>query len=103
MCDPAQAPLVRFRTGQTVVQLTRLVQGGLGEVRFPFLVLHDPEDQVCRVDGTERLIAESATPAAQKRYVQMHGALHALLPNRAGDVLSHMIEWVESSCAQACL
>ena len=36
------------------------------EVDFPFIVLHDPMDEVCLVEGTELLMKASSTASHRK-------------------------------------
>ena len=56
---------------------------------------------MCHADGTEKLMAESGTPEGDKEYVKMHGGLHALLPNRTGEIVTRMVQWLEKACAKS--
>ena len=50
-------------------------------LRFPFLILHDPEDAICKFSGSERLHKLAATPADDKSLVHMKGMKHDLITN----------------------
>jgi alpha-beta hydrolase superfamily lysophospholipase len=94
------APLVRFRTGHSLILLTRHVQACLRDIQFPFLVFHDPQDKICLVEGTERLMREASTTPEHKRYVPVEEGLHGLLPNKTHFVVSEMIAWIEAQHAR---
>lgn len=94
------APLIRFRTGHSVIMLTRHVQDSMREVQFPFLVFHDPEDQICRYAGTERLMREASTLTDHKRCVRVQHGLHGLLPNKTHFIVTEMIAWIDAQHQQ---
>jgi alpha-beta hydrolase superfamily lysophospholipase len=86
---------VSFQTGCSVARLFQSLQSSLHEIAFPFVVMHDPKDQVVPIEGTLRLMAESSTPSRQKEFIPMPDGGHALLPTRMGTVIEKAIHWIK--------
>ena len=72
---------VRFQTASTLVKLAARLKSLLSEIRFPFIVFHDPLEQIVLVHGSERLIKDSLTLPGRKSIVMVEGGLHDLLSN----------------------
>lgn len=89
------APLIRFRTGLSVLSMTEYVQHRIQEINFPFIVFHDPEDKICTIEGTQRLMNESLTSVENKEFVSIANGLHGLIPNCTELVLTQMLRWMD--------
>lgn len=76
-----------------MIEMTKHVQDSMKDVKFPFILFHDPEDKVCRVDGSVTLMAQSATPEEDKKFVSVTNGLHALIPNKTGLIVPLAIDW----------
>ena len=63
---------------------------------FPFIVFHDPLEQIVLVHGSERLIKDSLTLPAHKSIVMVEGGLHDLLSNNFTSITDKSIEWIMS-------
>ena len=90
-------PITRFGTGFSILRLTEFVQRRITEIKFPFLIFHDPLDQVCRFAGSKELFEKSSTPSNKKQLIQVPGGLHGLIPNKTGWVLNQSIQWLRDN------
>jgi hypothetical protein len=48
------------------------IQATMPLVQFPFFILHDPEDKVCDIAGSQQLVQCSNTAAGDKVLVEVH-------------------------------
>jgi len=62
--------------------------------KFPFLIIHDPGDLVCSIDGARIMMTESATAPADKKLVEVSGFLHAVLVNHNKEVCDEVLDWL---------
>ena len=85
---------MRFGTATALLAMLASIQVALPSVRFPFLVLHDPDDKVCRFEGTEGLMARSGTAPADKVLRRMPGMRHDLITNCTDELAEHTIAWL---------
>jgi alpha-beta hydrolase superfamily lysophospholipase len=44
----------------------------LKSFRFPFLIIHDPSDKICSIEGSKSMIERSSTPAEDKKLVEVN-------------------------------
>jgi dipeptidyl aminopeptidase/acylaminoacyl peptidase len=63
-------------------------------MKTPFLILHDPHEEVVSIEGSRRLFAQAKTPVTNKKLVELPGYLHGLLCNHPKEVLSTVTEWM---------
>lgn len=66
------------------------------DVSYPFLILHDPGDEICSIAGSRVMMSETATPAADKKLVEVSGFLHGMIYNRPEEVCDLVVEWARS-------
>lgn len=85
---------MRYQTASTMYDLVDRVQAALEHVEFPFLVMHDPEDSICKNVGSTRLIAVSKTLETDKLYIPIEGGLHDLFANKLSKTTETSINWV---------
>ena len=43
----------------------------LNSFKFPFLIIHDPADKICSIDGSRSMMEHSSTPAEDKKLVEV--------------------------------
>jgi alpha-beta hydrolase superfamily lysophospholipase len=87
---------IKFQTASTLVKMASRLQELLSKVRFPFLIFHDPAEQIVLVHGSERLLEKSLTPDVHKSIVMVEGGLHDLLSNSFSLVTEKSIDWIQS-------
>lgn len=68
------------------------------DINFPFLILHDPGDEICSIDGSYNMLRGSSTPEDDKKLIEVPGFLHGMMYNFPDEVCEHVIEWVNSKC-----
>lgn len=87
---------IRYRTASSILKLMGGVMDNIDTISYPFIVFHDPEDNVTMFSGSARLHASSATPHHQKKLVAMPNARHDLIINRLAYVVDQTFEWIAS-------
>ena len=87
---------MRFQTASTLVKLAGQLKRTLSKVQFPFIVFHDPTEQIVLVQGSERLLEKSQTLAAHKSMVMVSDGLHDLLSNSFSFITEKSIGWLKS-------
>ena len=87
---------IKFQTASTLVKMASRLQDLLSRVRFPFIIFHDPSEQIVLVHGSERLLEKSLTPDVHKSIVMVEGGLHDLLSNSFTLVTEKSIDWIQS-------
>lgn len=63
-------------------------------MRFPFLILHDPQDKICNIQGSRDMYALAATREEDKKLIEVPDGLHGLLTNQNNMILDHVLDWV---------
>lgn len=86
-------------TAAAFVAMFDEIEALLPHIRVPFLVFHDPEDQVTPYVGVQRLMALSSSE--DKTEVTLVGALHDVLTNEFDIVMPKTLAWVTERLAQA--
>jgi alpha-beta hydrolase superfamily lysophospholipase len=86
---------VRFQTASTLIKLAGGLNYVITKIRFPFIVFHDPLEQIVLVKGSEKLIEKSLTSKGNKVIVLVDGGLHDLLSNSFTLVTKKSIEWIK--------
>lgn len=87
---------IRYGTASSILKLMAGVMGHLGSVAFPFLIFHDPEDNVTMYSGSQQLYERSATLPQNKRLIAMSNGKHDLIINRLAFVVEKSFEWIAS-------
>jgi len=95
---------IRYRTASSILKLMGGVMQNLDAVAFPFVVFHDPDDNVTMYSGSTLLLERSATAAHQKRLVSMPNGRHDLIINRLAFIVDETFAWIEShgNCIRDC-
>ena len=79
-------------TMQSLMQFTEAMPTILPQIDCPFIVLHDPEDTITKIDGSYALMEQSAS--THKHMVSMPGAKHDLIANQTHRFIYRVIEWM---------
>lgn len=62
---------MRYGTALMFVDFAPVIQQTMSEVAFPFVILHDPEDKICGIEGSTALIEKSITGAHLKKLIEV--------------------------------
>ena len=87
---------MKWGTANMFLTMGPHIQEMLREVNFPFLIIHDPDDEICLIDGSRNMIDKTSTPNADKKLVEVEGFLHGMIYNYPEKVCDHVIEWINS-------
>ena len=63
---------MRWGTAMMFVDFASAIQKTMSEVVHPFLILHDPEDQVCDILGSRMLVERSQTLSEHKQLIEVN-------------------------------
>lgn len=83
----------RWGSANNLIKISKKVQGTLSSFRFPFIVLHDPEDQVTQYAGSKKLVEQAQSQV--KKLVDIVGGRHDLLCNQFEHMASRTIAFIE--------
>ncbi|CAJ1383218.1 unnamed protein product, partial [Effrenium voratum] len=84
---------MRWATAGAYSALFGTVEEELAKVEYPFLLLHDPEDQICLVGGSELFMKLS--PSADKELVHLKlGGYHVLPFVDMEQYVTQMCSWI---------
>ena len=89
---------MRFGTGDQLLQLLEEVERNLERVEFPFIIVHDPADEVVRFKGSAMLYEQAKTPSRDKQLHRFEGGLHDLLTNELEPVCELIDSWIRKRC-----
>mmetsp|Transcript_15817 Transcript_15817/g.26444 ORF Transcript_15817/g.26444 Transcript_15817/m.26444 type:complete len:337 (-) Transcript_15817:674-1684(-) len=87
--------LMRWGTALMFINMAPAIQVLMPEVKFPFLLLHDPGDEICDIEGSRMLYKLSATSEDKKDLVELPGYLHGLIYNENEDVCRRCLEFMK--------
>jgi len=79
-----------------VASLYLTIDDDMRGVSCPLLVLHDPRDQISKVDGSKHLMQIS--PATDKELVECPGALHDIILNEFDLFMGKALPWLVQHC-----
>eukprot|EP01035_Chromulina_nebulosa_P018667 gene18667-24413_t len=79
---------IMFATGASMVAMTETIRNSFKEINFPFIILHDPDDQIVSSSGTIAFVKESSTSESDKEFIPLPGSLHDLYNNEPTEVLT---------------
>jgi esterase/lipase len=69
----------------------------LGDIEFPFFVVHGTADKTIPLVASEKLFAKSKTAEANKKFTKFEGGCHDLLHDPdTSKVVADIIAWVET-------
>eukprot|EP00752_Nemacystus_decipiens_P011419 g10140.t1 len=88
---------MKFNMGLNMMDMVGVIHSRLADVKFPFLVMHDPRDAIVRFEPVLELMDKAATPKDDPRareLKRMDGMLHDLLTNCTDVCIGHITDWV---------
>lgn len=85
---------VRFSTATACLALSDRVQAIIPTVEFPFVIFHDPNDEITTCEGS-RLLFDNSPDHIMKDFVEVKDGLHDLLTNKLSWIVNEMIGWME--------
>eukprot|EP00128_Syssomonas_multiformis_P018220 Colp12_sorted_trinity150504_noHs@21786 len=87
---------MRWGTALMFIDLAAALRETLSQVAYPFMILHDPGDQVCSIDGSRNLLAQSRTAEDKKKLIEVPGYLHGVLANETEACCDYALEWMDT-------
>jgi len=72
------------------------IDDDMKDVDCPLLVLHDPNDEVAKVDGSRRLVQIAASQ--DKELVECPGATHNVISNKLHLFMGKVLPWLVQRC-----
>ncbi|CAM9783785.1 unnamed protein product [Pylaiella littoralis] len=88
---------MKFNMAMNMMDMIGVVHQRLSEVKFPFLVMHDPGDAIVQYAPVLELMEKASPPTDDPRARElknMDGWLHDLLTNCPDLVIDHMSDWI---------
>lgn len=85
---------MRWGTAGAFSKIFSTMDKDMTEVTFPFVVIHDPEDNVCLIEGSEKLMERS--PSADKKLCRMEtGGFHVITFVDQERYVGHQASWMK--------
>ncbi|CAM9438775.1 unnamed protein product [Hapterophycus canaliculatus] len=88
---------MKFKMGLNMMDMVGVVYSRLSDVRFPFLVMHDPGDAIVQFGPVRELMEKASTPKdipRSRELKEMDGWLHDLLTNCPDLIIGYMTDWI---------
>ena len=63
---------MRWGTALMFIDFAAALQKIMPEVAYPFLIIHDPLDQVCNIEGGRNLMEQSQTSSDKKKLIEVY-------------------------------
>merc|ERR1711879_894085 len=83
---------MRWGTASAFSTIYQTIEEDMKNVDFPFVIFHAPDDKVCSIEGSERLLALCAT--SDKTCLQFVGGRHAIQCARQDDFVKQGVRWL---------
>ena len=90
---------MKWGTAGMFIEMGKVFSEKFKEIDYPFLIIHDPEDKICSIEGSHAMMKNTATADDSKKLIEGHGFLHGILFNYPEVTCQHAIDWVESLVA----
>eukprot|EP00930_Biecheleria_cincta_P024296 TRINITY_DN17397_c0_g2_i3.p1 TRINITY_DN17397_c0_g2~~TRINITY_DN17397_c0_g2_i3.p1 ORF type:complete len:358 (+),score=66.58 TRINITY_DN17397_c0_g2_i3:101-1174(+) len=84
---------MRWGTAAAFSDVFARVEEDMEEIEYPFLLIHDPDDKVCFISGSEKLVERSPSNDKTLHRMNAHG-LHCLPMYATEEYVSRMAEWI---------
>eukprot|EP00903_Cladosiphon_okamuranus_P009021 g8628.t1 len=89
---------MKWKMGMNMMDMVEVVYTRLADVKFPFLVMHDPEDAIVQFAPVLELMEKAATPNDDPRareLKRMDGMLHDIITNCPELAIGYITDWGE--------
>jgi hypothetical protein len=73
---------VRWGTALMFIDFAKALEPFMSTVAYPFLILHDPGDEICDIAGSRMLMEKSATAGEKKKLVEVNTSCWSVVPRR---------------------
>ncbi|KNC80208.1 hypothetical protein SARC_07433, partial [Sphaeroforma arctica JP610] len=94
--DPLRFPNpIRWCTAASIIAMADAISPRMGDVSYPFLVVHDPEDKICQFAKSEELLQKASTSEHQKKVHRMVGMRHDIVTNCGEDLAVIIAAWTK--------
>jgi len=87
---------MRWATAGAFAAIFSTIDDDMTSVDCPLLVLHDPLDQITKVDGSRRLVQVAASQ--DKELIERPGALHDIVSNEFDWFMGKVLPWLVQRC-----
>jgi alpha-beta hydrolase superfamily lysophospholipase len=88
---------IKFSSLNFFLSMQESICEQLHKISCPFLVFHDPLDEICNIEGSRRLVLESSTPESNKRLIELPQGLHSLLCNETDQIANTFSKWINDA------
>ena len=85
---------MRWGTALMFIKMFAHLKEHMSELSVPFLIIHDPEEKICAIEGSRSLLASSKTKGSDKELVEVPGYLHGLFSNYPVEILEIVGKWI---------
>lgn len=88
---------MKFNMGLNMMDMVAVVEKRLSDIKFPFIVMHDPQDAITQCSSSRDLVEKASTPRDDPRareLIEMDSWLHDLLTNCTDLVIGHLTDWI---------
>jgi len=85
---------MKWATSHAVVTALMEMPELLKQIKVPFLVCHDENDQICRVEGSYMLM--EASPSKDKEMIKIPGGRHEMISNNPTYVEEVTVTWLKN-------
>ena len=72
---------MRWGTVLMFLDFAMAIDKSMHLVDYPFLILHDPGDKVCDIEGSRKLVAESKTASEDKKLLEVRYKVQYSIPS----------------------
>lgn len=86
---------MRFQTASSMLACIDKAKESIPNIYCPFVVMHDPNDTITLLEGTDILMRESNTPTEDKFHVPVADGLHDLIANKLEFVTRETMRWAD--------
>eukprot|EP01032_Pedospumella_encystans_P018224 gene18224-20752_t len=90
---------MRWGTVLMFLDLGAAIDAICKDIAYPFLILHDPADELTDIAGSKQLFQESLTDLEHKQLIEVPGYLHGILVNETDKVCEYSINWMNQMLA----
>lgn len=84
---------MRWATAGAFSSLFLQIDSSMKQVACPLLVMHDPDDQICLIKGSQHLMEVAAS--SDKTLIEADGAMHGILANEFEWSLAQILKWLK--------
>lgn len=85
---------MRWGTASAFSTIFSRIEEDMKDVSYPFLLIHDPGDRICLVEGSEKLLQVS--PSTDKTFKKLdRGGYHSLALMAEQEFVAYVVSWIQ--------